>query len=833
MPYRHHIGNPLPKVSPDGCVTPIHQQGVRPFQFWCYHALPMTFDDSLSYYELLCRLSNYVNKLSENDSTLVDLYERLRCWCETAMSQQNLSYLMELELDRMAEDGSLNTALMNYVEPGSGIKINTDTIEVEYPEDRRPNPCGCTHIVTSDTESAESAYEGIVVTDVSCEECPDKTRCQCDFCMLPHTHTVMRANFQLDMEAGTGVELTPTPSTASGTVNVHSLIRGGSGVTVDPSSGTNHSEQVIRTNVTAGTGITIDPSSSNTETAQNIRSNVVAGSGISISPSSGSSNSAQTYSLNATGGDGVDIDKNSDGSVTFNLQLGEVVDAGSGITVTEHDSGHVNIATNLLGGTGITLSPKSSTQSGQQRIDTDFNSGIGVEIVNETDGSQTFQTKFKSGTGISISDNEGDKSQTFATNLKAGTGVTITNGSDGSQTISANLTGGDGVEIDGNEIDLKLGEVVENGSGITVTDLGNGHVNVATNLEAGDGIVISPSSSTTSGKQTISASITGGNSSGSIRAGSGIQVVQQSSGVVRVQSWLKGGDGIVISPESGSNNAEQNIAMNVTSGGTVTTQFIDGQLFIYGAPDSSSSALYSISLDNSEIKQLHVYDYYSEANELASDADSIVNDIMGRFNDEATYGQYNMFVLMWKNWYYGSQYCSSPSGDSDYPNTSPIVRIQRTVINDNLLSASLHISSNTTNQRYLTGKFNEIETGNWYFHTNTWDSDVYKGSRIMSFWFPKWSPYVNMLDNDLSMSQESTDGLWNISPQSYPLSFSHSYGAVRRTVANGRYATIATATSSDGFNMQPSDAWNFYNVSQYQNHMLPYYCHLGFTLTFT
>lgn len=31
-----------------------------PFKFWCQKALPLVYDDSLSYYEVLCKLTKYV-----------------------------------------------------------------------------------------------------------------------------------------------------------------------------------------------------------------------------------------------------------------------------------------------------------------------------------------------------------------------------------------------------------------------------------------------------------------------------------------------------------------------------------------------------------------------------------------------------------------------------------------------------------------------------------------------------------------------------------------------------------------------------------------------------
>ena len=37
------------------------------FKFWCFKVLPLVYDDSLSYYEILCKTVYYINKLIEQD----------------------------------------------------------------------------------------------------------------------------------------------------------------------------------------------------------------------------------------------------------------------------------------------------------------------------------------------------------------------------------------------------------------------------------------------------------------------------------------------------------------------------------------------------------------------------------------------------------------------------------------------------------------------------------------------------------------------------------------------------------------------------------------------
>ena len=48
---------------------------LKHFRFWCYKVLPLVYDDSLSYYEILCKVVKYINDLIEQDKTLSDELE--------------------------------------------------------------------------------------------------------------------------------------------------------------------------------------------------------------------------------------------------------------------------------------------------------------------------------------------------------------------------------------------------------------------------------------------------------------------------------------------------------------------------------------------------------------------------------------------------------------------------------------------------------------------------------------------------------------------------------------------------------------------------------------
>lgn len=52
--------------------------GMKHFDFWCYKVLPLVYDDSLSYYEILCKIVDYINKMIEEDKSYIDEIDKLR-----------------------------------------------------------------------------------------------------------------------------------------------------------------------------------------------------------------------------------------------------------------------------------------------------------------------------------------------------------------------------------------------------------------------------------------------------------------------------------------------------------------------------------------------------------------------------------------------------------------------------------------------------------------------------------------------------------------------------------------------------------------------------------
>jgi len=45
---------------------------LKHFKFWCQSVLPLVYDESLSYYEVLCKVVDYINKLIESDREIIE-----------------------------------------------------------------------------------------------------------------------------------------------------------------------------------------------------------------------------------------------------------------------------------------------------------------------------------------------------------------------------------------------------------------------------------------------------------------------------------------------------------------------------------------------------------------------------------------------------------------------------------------------------------------------------------------------------------------------------------------------------------------------------------------
>lgn len=95
-----------------------------PFKAWSHMVLPSVFDDSLSYYETLTKLTGYINKLlnihanmGTDITNLFNAYNQLQSYCNEYFSNMDVQKEINQKLDAMSKDGTLTLLIGEYVAP--------------------------------------------------------------------------------------------------------------------------------------------------------------------------------------------------------------------------------------------------------------------------------------------------------------------------------------------------------------------------------------------------------------------------------------------------------------------------------------------------------------------------------------------------------------------------------------------------------------------------------------------------------------------------------------------------------------------------------------------
>ena len=102
--------------NPPANYTPTRQPQIelKPFRFWCQKVLPLVYGDELSYYELLCKVVDYLNKTMEDvenmDTDMTAIYEaynNLQGYVNNYFSSLDIQQEINNKLDHMVVDGTL------------------------------------------------------------------------------------------------------------------------------------------------------------------------------------------------------------------------------------------------------------------------------------------------------------------------------------------------------------------------------------------------------------------------------------------------------------------------------------------------------------------------------------------------------------------------------------------------------------------------------------------------------------------------------------------------------------------------------------------------------
>ena len=83
---------------------------ITPFRFYCQHVLPLVYDQSLSYYEVLCKLQTKLNEVIQSQNEVQDAFEKLLEWVNT-----QLELYVKGQLKEWLDDGTLVNLICNYL----------------------------------------------------------------------------------------------------------------------------------------------------------------------------------------------------------------------------------------------------------------------------------------------------------------------------------------------------------------------------------------------------------------------------------------------------------------------------------------------------------------------------------------------------------------------------------------------------------------------------------------------------------------------------------------------------------------------------------------------
>lgn len=114
---------------------------LKHFKFWCQKVLPLVYDDSLSYYEVLCKVVEYINKIIDDENGTLAQIEELRNELEVVkqwIADFDTSYAEEIIKDYLATmifvEISDSGYIMYYIpERWEDIKFETTGLDVDIP----------------------------------------------------------------------------------------------------------------------------------------------------------------------------------------------------------------------------------------------------------------------------------------------------------------------------------------------------------------------------------------------------------------------------------------------------------------------------------------------------------------------------------------------------------------------------------------------------------------------------------------------------------------------------------------------------------------------------
>lgn len=115
---------------------------LRHFKFWCYKVLPLVYDDSLSYYELLCKVVKYINDLIDSDKAIIEDVDELKKdvefvknWIDNFDTTTLENLLSEVLAKMIFVEITDSGYFMYYIPEGwEDITFNTTGLDIAIPD---------------------------------------------------------------------------------------------------------------------------------------------------------------------------------------------------------------------------------------------------------------------------------------------------------------------------------------------------------------------------------------------------------------------------------------------------------------------------------------------------------------------------------------------------------------------------------------------------------------------------------------------------------------------------------------------------------------------------
>lgn len=112
---------------------------VAPLRFWCQKVLPLVYDDSLSYYELLCKVVDYINNLIETDNDIISDMDSMKsdlAVVKDFVDNFDTSYAEQVLRETIAimifvEITDAGYIVYNIPDSWSDIQFNTTGLDIE------------------------------------------------------------------------------------------------------------------------------------------------------------------------------------------------------------------------------------------------------------------------------------------------------------------------------------------------------------------------------------------------------------------------------------------------------------------------------------------------------------------------------------------------------------------------------------------------------------------------------------------------------------------------------------------------------------------------------